>query len=114
MFNSLLKNINKFQTENETLREQNKELIFELKSLQILLKSAQKDVERSKEKYKLLKSINKSLSDALENSITYFKLDETDTSEKTQKHMSLVEERLLIDSKQRNNGLINLITTTYI
>ena len=54
MLNVLLKNINKFQKENQTLREQNKKLRTELKSLQILLKNAQKDVESSKKKYKLL------------------------------------------------------------
>ena len=33
MLNSLLKNINKFQKENKTLREQNKKLQIELKRL---------------------------------------------------------------------------------
>ena len=108
MFNLLLKNINKFQKENETLREQNKKLRIELESLQILLKNAQKDVERFKEKYKLLNGINKSLSDALKNSITCFKLDEANNSKKTQKYISLVEEKFLVDSTHKNNGLLNL------
>ena len=106
MFNLLLKNINKFQKENKTLREQNKKLRIELKSLQILLKNAQKNVERSKEKYKLLNGNNKSLSDALKNKLTYFKLNEAGHSEETQKHISLVQKRILIDSTYINNGLL--------
>ena len=106
MFNLLLKNMNKFQIENKTLREQNKKLRIELKSLQILLKNAQKNVERSKEKYKLLNGNNKSLSDALKNKLTYFKLNEAGHSEETQKHISLVEKRILIDSTYINNGLL--------
>ena len=54
MFNSLLKNISKFQKENKMLREQNENMQTELKRIQVLLLNAQKDVERSKEKYKLL------------------------------------------------------------
>ena len=108
MLNSLLKNISKFQKENQTLREQNKNLQIELKSLQYLLKNAQKDVERSKENYKLLKSVNKRLLDALKNSITYYKLNEADNSNETQQNINLVEERILVDSTHRNNGLLSL------
>ena len=108
MFNSLLKNINKFQKENETLREQNKKLQIKLKSLQISLKNAQKDVERSKKKYKLLNDINKSFSDALKNSLTSNKLNEAGHSEETLKYISLVEKRILLDSTYINNGLFNL------
>ena len=106
IFNSLLKNIRKFQKENKSLREQNKKLQIELKSLQILLKNAQKDVERSKEKYKLLNGNNKSLLDVLKNKLTYFKLNEAGHSEETQKHISLVQKRILIDSTYINNGLL--------
>ena len=108
MLNFLLKNIKKFQKENQTLREQNKKLRIELKSLQILLKNAQKEVERSKENYKVLESVNKSFSDALKNSLTSYKLNEADNSEETQKHISLVEERILIDSLHIIKGLLNL------
>ena len=107
MFNLLLKNINKFQKENETLREQNKKLRIELESLQILLKNAQKDVERSKENYKLMNGINKGLTYALKNSITYYKFNEADYSKEKLKHISSVEEKKLIDSTYRNNGLLN-------
>ena len=103
-----MKNINKFQKENQTLREQNKKLRIELKSLQILLKNAQKEVERSKENYKVLESVNKSFLDALKNSLTSYKLNEADNSEETQKHISLVEERILIDSLHIIKGLLNL------
>ena len=106
MLNLLLKSISKFHKEIKTLREQNKKLRIELNNLQILLKNTQKDVERSKEKYKLLNGINKGLSYALKNSITYNKLTEEDHSEETLEHISLVEERILVDSTQRNNGLL--------
>ena len=108
MFILLLKNISKLQKENQTLREQNKKLRIELKSLQILLKNAQKEVERSKENYKVLESVNKSFSDALKNSLTSYKLNEANNSEETQKHISLVEERILIDSLHIIKGLLNL------
>ena len=108
MFNLLLKNINKFQKENETLREQNKKLQIELKNLQNLLKNAQKDVERSKENYKLMNGINKGLTYALKNSITYYKFNDTDHSKETLKHINSVQEKNLIDSTDRNNGLLNL------
>ena len=49
---------------------------------------------------------NKSLSDALKNKLTYFKLNEAGHSEETQKHISLVEKRILIDSTYINNGLL--------
>ena len=108
MFNLLLKTVNKFQKENKTLRKQNKNLRIELERIQVLLLNAQKDVEYLKENYKLLKSNNKSLSDALKNSITYFKLDEADYSKETLQHAKLVEERILIDSTHRKNGLLYL------
>ena len=107
MLNLLLKNINKFQKENKTLREQNKKLQIELKNLQILLKNAQKDVERSKENYKLLNGINKGVSYALKNSIKYYKFNEADHSKETLKYINSVEENHLIDSTDRNNGLLN-------
>ena len=108
MFNSLLKNTRKFQKENKTLKEQNKKLRIELKSLQILLKNAQKDVERLKEKYKSLNGINKSFSDSLKNSITYYKLNRSDQCKETLNHINLVEERTLIESAHRIKGLLNL------
>ena len=94
MFNSLLKNVNKFQKENQTLREQNKKLRIELKKMQVLVKNVQKDHESLKEKNKLLNGNNKSLLDALKNKLTYFKLDEAGHSEETQKHISLVEKTI--------------------
>ena len=108
MFNLLLKNINKFQNENKTLREQNKKLQDEHIKLQILLKSAQKDVESSKEKYKLLIDNNKSLLDVLKSKLTYFKLNEAGHSEETLNHINLVEERILVESSHINNGLLHL------
>ena len=94
MFNLLLKNVNKFQKENQTLREQNKKLRIELKKMQVLVKNVQKDHESLKEKNKLLNGNNKSLLDALKNKLTYFKLDEAGHSEETQKHISLVEKTI--------------------
>ena len=108
MFNLLLKKINKFQNENKTLREQNKKLQDEHIKLQILLKSAQKDVESSKEKYKLLIDNNKSLLDVLKSKLTYFKLNEAGHSEETLNHINLVEERILVESSHINNGLLHL------
>ena len=70
MFNSLLKNVNKFEKQNKILREQNKNLRIELERIQVLLQNAQKDTERLKEKYNVLKSQNKSFSDALKYSLT--------------------------------------------
>ena len=108
MFNLLLKNISKFQKENETLREQNKKLRIELKRLKVSLQNAQKDTERLKEKYNVLKKLNKSFSDALKNSLTSYKLKEADQSEETLKHINLVEERILVDSTHISNGLLYL------
>ena len=109
MFNSLLKKLSQFQKESKILREQNKNLQNELQRLQVLLQNALKDVEYSRESYKTLQSVNKSLSSALKNSIKIFKLDEADHSEETQKHLNLIEESLLLNSTHRNNGLFNLI-----
>ena len=93
MFNSLLKNVNKFQKENKTLREQNKNLRIELERIKFLLKNAQKDVESSKEKYKLLIDNNKSLLNVLKNKLTNFKLDKAGHSEETQKHISFIRKK---------------------
>ena len=106
IINSLLKNISKFRKENKNLREQNKNMQVELKSLQILIKCAQKDIERSKEEYKLLNGNNKSFSDALKNGLTSYKLNEADLSEETLKQISLVEERIF--DTHENNGLFKL------
>ena len=108
MLNLLLKNVNKFQKENKMLREQNHNLRIDLKSLQFLLKNAQKDVERLKEGYKLLNDNDEILSDALKNKLTYFKFNEAGHSEEIQKYISLEEKRILIDSTYLNNGLLNL------
>ena len=74
--------------------------------MQVVLQNVQKDVERSKEKYKLLNGLNKSFSDALQNSLTSYKLNEADLFQETLKHKSLVEERIL--GTHENNGLLNL------
>ena len=52
----------------------------------------------------LLKNVNKFQKFKL----TYFKLDEAGHSEETQKHLSLVEKTILINSTYRHNGLLNL------
>ena len=74
--------------------------------MQVVLQNVQKDVERSKEKYKLLNGLNKSFSDALQNSLTSYKLNEADLFQETLKHKSLVEERIL--GTHENNGLLKL------
>ena len=108
IFDSLLKNLSKFQKETKMLREQNETMKVELKIIQVLLQNAQKDVERSKENYKSLNSINKSLLEELKNKLTYYKFNEEDFSEETLKHISLVEERISVGSTHRNNGLLSL------
>ena len=74
--------------------------------MQVVLQNVQKDVECSKENYKLLNGINKSFSEALKNSLTSYKLNEADLSEEKLKHKSLVEEKIF--STHKNNGLLKL------
>ena len=81
---------------------------IELKRLKVSLQNAQKDTERLKEKYNVLKKLNKSFSDALKNSLTSYKLKEADQSEETLNNINLVEERILVDSTHISNGLLYL------